>query len=88
MKAVEGMVIREIADETLLIPTGELSNRYNGLITINAVSALVWQMLQNECTYEELLQAILNEFEVDEETAGEDLTALLDKLRDMELLEG
>lgn len=87
MKAVEGMVIREIADETVLIPTGELSSQYNGLITVNDVSALVWRMLQKECTYEELLRAVLDEFEVEEEIARRDLTALLEKLKRMNLLE-
>lgn len=86
MRAVEGMVIREIAGETLLIPTGELTSQYNGLITVNDVSALIWKMLQNECTYEELLQAILDEFEVEEERARLDLTALLEKLKNMNLL--
>lgn len=86
MKAVEGMVVREIAGETLLIPTGELTRQYNGLITVNEVSALIWKMLQEECTYEKLLQAVLDEFEVEEETARQDLTELLEKLKNMNLL--
>lgn len=88
MKAVEGMITRKIADETLLIPTGELSQKYNGLITVNEVSAFIWEKLEKECTFEELLEAVLSEFEVSREQAETDLRALLDKLRQMELIIG
>lgn len=86
MKVVPGMVMRNVADESFLIPTGDLAQKYNGLITLNAVSALVYEMLAKECSYSDLLTAILNEFDVEEIRAKKDLDDLLLKLEKMNLL--
>ena len=47
----------------------------------------VWEKLQQPTTKEELLQAVLNEFEVDEETASRDLDELLEKFAGLGILE-
>ena len=81
MKAKSGFVLRHVVDEYILMPTGDNIGKFNGTVLLNEVSALVWEKLQNPMTREDLLQAILDEFEVDRATASADLDALITTLQ-------
>ena len=87
MKAKPGFILRKIVGEFMLLPIDENIRTYNGAVLLNSVSAFVWEQLQSEASREELLARMLEEFDVDEATAARDLDALLNKLREMELLE-
>lgn len=53
---------------------------FNGLITVNEVGVSIWNMLQNEVTFDELVKGILDEYEVEESVAREDIREFLDTL--------
>ena len=80
MKAEKEFVLREIAGDYVIIPTGKTVLKFNGLITVNEVGASLWKMLQEEATMDELVQGILEEYDVDEATAREDIQEFLDTL--------
>ena len=81
MRVQKEFVLREIAADYVIIPTGKTVLAFNGLITVNEVGADLWKMLQSDVTFEELLRGILEEYEVDEETAREDIREFLEKLQ-------
>lgn len=87
MKLASELVMREIAGETILIPVGELTKKYNGLLTMNDTGAFILGKLREECTFEMLLSGLLEEFDVLPDRAEADLKALLDRLAQMQLLE-
>lgn len=80
MKVQKEFVLREIAGDYVIIPTGKTVLTFNGLITVNEVGADLWKMLQSEVTFNDLLQGILEMYDVDEETAKEDIQEFLDTL--------
>ena len=80
MKVEKEFVLREIAGDYIIIPTGKTVLKFNGLITVNEVGASLWKMLQEEATMDELVQGILEEYDVDEATAREDIQEFLDTL--------
>lgn len=80
MKVQKEFVLREIAGDYVIIPTGKTVLTFNGLITVNEVGADLWKMLQSDVTFEDLVQGILKEYDVDEETAREDIQEFLDTL--------
>ena len=80
MKVDKEFVLREIAGDYIIIPTGKTVLEFNGLITVNEVGVSLWNMLQNEVTLEELVQGILDEYDVEEEVAREDIQEFLDTL--------
>ena len=82
MKAREGFIFRNLAGEYLLMPKGEKMKSYDSVVLMNELSAFVWGKMQNPVTQSELLEAVLNEYDVDEETAREDLDGLLAKLKE------
>ena len=87
MKAKPGYILRNVVDEYILMPTGENIGLFNGTVLLNEVSALVWEKLQNPVSREDLLKAILDEFEVDRATASADLDELLKTLRSYGVIE-
>lgn len=80
MKVQKEFVLREIAGDYVIIPTGKTVLTFNGLITVNEVGADLWKMLQSEVTFDDLLNGILETYDVDEETAREDIQEFLDSL--------
>lgn len=87
MKIKEGFVLRNVMDEFIVMPTGENIARFDGSVVLNEVSAFIYKLLETSISREDLLTAVLNEYEVDEATAAADLDVLLNKLADMGVLE-
>ena len=82
MKAREGFILRNLAGEYLLMPKGEKIKNYDSVVLMNELSAFVWGKLQNPVTQSDLLEAVLNVYDVDEKTAREDLDGLLAELKE------
>lgn len=80
MRIEKEFVLREIAGDYIIIPTGKTVLEFNGLITVNEVGVTLWNMLQEEVTVNQLVQGVLAEYDVDEEVAREDIQEFLDTL--------
>ena len=87
MKIKDGFVLRNVVDEFIVMPTGDNIAKFDGAVVLNEVSAFVFRQLEHAVCRDDLLQAILAEFDVDEETAGRDLDALLEQFVSMGLLD-
>lgn len=86
MKIEKEFILREIAGDYVIVPTGKTALEFNGLITVNELGAFIWKKLQQEVTEDELIQVILEEYEVDEETARHDVEEFLNKLTECKIL--
>ena len=73
MRVDKEFVLREIAGDYIIIPTGKTVLEFNGLITVNEVGVDIWKMLQEDVTFEDLVKGILAEYDVEEEVAREDI---------------
>lgn len=87
MKVDKEFILREIAGDYIIIPTGKTVLEFNGLITVNEVGVSIWNMLQDDVTLEELVKGILDEYDVEESVAREDILEFLDILIDGGILE-
>lgn len=87
MKVRKDFVLRETAGDYMIIPTGRTVQSFDGLITVNEVGADLWNMLQSEVTFDDLLRETLTIYDVDEETAEEDIRQFLDTLRESGILD-
>ena len=87
MKIKKEFITRTIAGETVVVPTGAAAARLNGMITLNDTGAFIWKFLQEEHTKEELLAAMLEEFEVDEVCAKADIEGFTGVLIENGMLE-
>lgn len=85
-KIKSGYVLREIEGEFLAIPFAPELNSAN-IIILNPVSGLIWEKLQAECTLTQLVEAVTESFEIDAETAQNDIEEFLQVLRENNMLE-
>lgn len=81
MKVSKDFILREIAGEILLVPTGAAAARFNGLITMNELGKFIVQALGEDMTLPQLAEKITGEYEVDYETALADAEEFADQLR-------
>ena len=86
MHIVSGFIIREIAGDTVAIPSGAAAHKLSGLIALNGSGKFLFDLLQSPQTEESLLCAMLDNFEIDSETALSDIREFLDILRKSDVL--
>jgi len=87
MKACEGFILRNLVGEYVLMPVDENIGKFRGTVLMNEVSAFVWEKMQTSVTRDELLTGILENYEIDEKTAGSDLDRLLSELERLGIIE-
>ena len=83
MKTNPEFIARDIAGELVLVPVGTAAKNYGGLVTCNEVGAFIWKKLEGGMSMDELVSAILDEFEVDESTARKDAEEFVEKLKNI-----
>lgn len=86
MKISKDFILKEIAGEFIVIPVGKNLVDFNAVITLNETGAFLWNQMQNDCDISHLIEALVSEFDVDEETAGADIDEFIKKLTSVGIL--
>ncbi len=86
MRIKDGFILRQVAGNYIVIGVGDEAVDFNGMITVNETGAFLWSVLEKGATKEDMLTALMAEYDVDEETAKKDITEFLIKLNDGKLL--
>lgn len=86
MKLKKKFIVREVAGEYILIPTGEGVTEYNGIFTISPVAALAIELMEKDSTRDEIIQKILDEFDTDRETAEKDFDVFIGQLEELKMI--
>ena len=86
MKIVSGLILRELAGETIAVPTGEAAVQLSGLISLNASGKFLFELLQRDMSEDQLVDAFLQAYEIDEETARADIREYVAQFRDSGLI--
>lgn len=86
MKIKDGFILREVANSFVVVAVGSAVKEFNCVITLNETGAFLWKELEKGATEEQLLQAMLNEYEVEENIAKKDIKAFIDKVSKANLL--
>jgi hypothetical protein len=81
MRIVSGFVVRQIAGETIAIPSGPAAQALSGLLALNGSGKLLFDLLQTPQTEDSLVQALLEAYEIDTDTARGDVLEFLQILR-------
>lgn len=86
MNVKREFVLREIAGDLLLVPTGKTALDLNGMLTLNEVGAEIWRMLPDVKDEEEIVQRLLRDYEATAEEVRGDVSAFLDRLRELHII--
>ena len=86
MKLKSGFVLKEVAGECVVVNVNPHAN-LDGMITLNSTAKTLWLALEKGASEEELVRALTEEYEVDEETAVLAVRGFAEKLSALELLD-
>lgn len=86
MKIKQGFILREVAGNYIVVAVGGAVKDFNGVINLNETGAFLWGKLQDGIDEEGLVQALLSEYEVEEDLARKDVRAFVEKLQGAKLL--
>jgi len=86
MKIKKDFILRKVADSYVVVPVGKLTLDFNGIINLNETGAFLFGLLQKGAEKEELLQKMLEEYDVTPEKAAADIDIFLKKAEEADVL--
>lgn len=87
MKIKDGFTLRNIAGSDIVVPVGNASKVFNGMITLNDSGAFLWSALQKDTTINEVVAKLTGEYEVSTEQATADVQKFVAMLRENDLID-
>ena len=81
MKIKEGFVLRTVAGENVVLPSGDELD-LNMMITLNDTGRFLWEKLEVGAEADQLVAELLAEYDVDEATARAAVERFVAKLND------
>lgn len=88
MKFKSSFKLRKVAGENIVMVYGEESKKYSGVIMLNESSAFLWNEIEkNQSDKEQLVLALKNEYNIDEQTALNGVNKFIDLITKHEFLD-
>ncbi len=87
MKIKEGFVLRRVGDNHIVVPVGTRAVDFRCIITLNETGAFIWNVLQKPCTVEDVVKAMLGEYDVSVDVVAADVAAFVTAMREKGLLD-
>ena len=83
----KGFLLREVSGTCFVVPIASREIDFQKLSTLNKTATFLWRQCESGADKEELVSALLAQYEVDEEVARRDVDAFIDKARESGFLE-
>ena len=77
------IVSRMIADEVILVPIRQNVGDLESFYTLNEVGAFIWDLINGKRQAKDIKEMLIEEFEVSEEEAGENLIEFIKQLEEI-----
>lgn len=73
MKIQPGFNLKEVADSFVIVPAGANIVDFSAMITINETGAFLWNLLKEDIDEQTLAEKLMEEYEIDKDTALSDV---------------
>lgn len=83
MKIKEGFILRKVGKEQVVVAIGEAAALLNGLIKLNASGVVLWKQLEQGAQRSELVDTLLEKYDITRGQAEADVDAFLKPLLDI-----
>ena len=89
MKIKNGLELQNVCGEHIIIPAGEENMDFSQIISLNPTAAYLWENVakRENFTVEDMVQLLLDEYEVEESVALEDCKLIAERWAEMGVLE-
>ena len=82
MKIKNGFVVRKVGGASVVVPVGNMSKEFHGMINLNETGKFLWDFFTQEHTLDEAVNALCSEYEVSRELAEKDAKNFMATLLD------
>ena len=87
MQIKKDFTIQKVGNSYIAVAVGETGKTFHGMVRLNETGAFLWKkMSEGDVTVDELVDALLSEYEVDRETAAHDVEQLVAQFRESGIL--
>lgn len=86
-KIKEGFVMRQVAGQAVVIAVGKASEQFHGMINLNESGSCIWKGIEDGLDVEGIADRIVQEFEIDMQTALTDVQKMMEKMKKLGILE-
>ncbi|MBE5929358.1 MAG: PqqD family protein [Lachnospiraceae bacterium] len=87
MKIKSDFILREVAGTYVVVPVGKRADEFNGMVNLNETGAFFWKLAEKGCTREEMINACLDTYNVDQAILERDIDKFIQTLTDNSLFE-
>lgn len=87
MKIKKDYVLRQVADIYLVLPLGQATIDFNGMVKLNESGAFLWRQMEAGTTREVLADLLTAEYDVSREKALTDIDAFVATLKSVGCIE-
>ena len=81
-------MLRQFGEDYIVVAVGDDAEDFNKLITLNSVGAYIYNLLNNDMTYEEIVSAVLDKYDADRKTVENDINIFLADAKKAGLING
>lgn len=74
------IVTRKTGREYVLVPVANNIADMNSVYTLNETGAFIWEQIDGKKSVKDLIDALISEYEIDKETATEDVFSFIEDL--------
>ena len=82
MQINKDFTIQKVGGSYVAVPVGETSRHFHGMVRLNETGAFLWKLMaEKDVTEEDLVDALLSEYDVSREIAAADVHNIVEQLR-------
>ena len=83
MKIKKNFALRTIAGMQVVFPLSEETLNFNGMLTLNESGVMLWKMLEEGCTHDDMVNALIEKYDVSAEEARADVNEFVAKIEEL-----
>lgn len=87
MKIKKNFALRTIAGMQVVFPLSEETLNFNGMLTLNESGVMLWKMLEEGCTHDDMVNALIEKYDVSADEAKADVSEFVAKITDLGYVE-
>lgn len=80
-------MLREVAGSYVVVAVGKRSEQFNGMVNLNETGAFLWKLVEQGASRDELLNSLLETYEVEREKAEQDVDKFISVLQQNNFVE-
>ena len=76
------VVTKEVGDECIIVPLSDNIADMDSVFTLNDTGAFFWSLIDGSKTVDQIIDAVVEEYEVDRNTVARDFSAFIEEMKE------